>query len=201
MDTFSNLLYQYEADIAEEESNKNIGKRIRTIRTVKGLSQGELGELVGLNADRIQKYENGARKPRFDMLKQIANALEVNVLSLTEPSTASYVDVMFILFDLENNYGFKIDEQNGKLIFNLEDANPLLKKSIHEWYEQNQQTLLELGLAENNERKAEILNKYRLWEWSFPQGLFDKPEKESQKAKIRSQIEKLQAELLKLENE
>lgn len=35
------------------------------------VSQTELGEKVGLNADRIQKYENGARKPKADLLKKL----------------------------------------------------------------------------------------------------------------------------------
>ena len=42
-------------------SKTEIGKRIRNIRILNGLSQSELGEKLGLTADRIQKYENGAR--------------------------------------------------------------------------------------------------------------------------------------------
>ncbi|MCR4727214.1 MAG: helix-turn-helix transcriptional regulator, partial [Lachnospiraceae bacterium] len=59
-------------DFNEDTSADRVGARIRTIRMAKGMSQAELGEKVGLNADRIQKYENGARKPKPDMLKEIA---------------------------------------------------------------------------------------------------------------------------------
>lgn len=45
-------------------SKTEIGKRIRNIRILNGLSQSELGEKLGLTADRIQKYENGARNPK-----------------------------------------------------------------------------------------------------------------------------------------
>ena len=50
-------------DFNEETAADRIGARIRNIRNAKGMSQGELGEKIGLNADRVQKYENGARKP------------------------------------------------------------------------------------------------------------------------------------------
>ncbi|WP_419902099.1 helix-turn-helix domain-containing protein [Kiloniella sp.] len=39
-----------------------IGKQIRTARTFKGMSQGELGRLMGLTFQQIQKYEQGANR-------------------------------------------------------------------------------------------------------------------------------------------
>ena len=36
--------------------------------------------MVGLNGDRVQKYENGVRKPKADLLKKFANALGVSTL-------------------------------------------------------------------------------------------------------------------------
>ena len=71
-------------DFNEETAADRIGARIRNIRNAKGMSQGELGEKIGLNADRVQKYENGARKPKPDMLKRIASALDVCVDDLLE---------------------------------------------------------------------------------------------------------------------
>lgn len=50
----------------EETAADRIGRRIRAIRIEKGMSQAELGAAMGLTADRIQKYENSARKPKFD---------------------------------------------------------------------------------------------------------------------------------------
>ena len=57
-------------DFYNETAAVRIGLRIRKIRNAKGLSQAELGAAVGLSADRIQKYENGFRKPKADMLKK-----------------------------------------------------------------------------------------------------------------------------------
>ena len=55
-------------DFSEESATYRIGDRIRNIRKEKGLSQADLGSLVGLSADRIQKYKNGARRPKHDLL-------------------------------------------------------------------------------------------------------------------------------------
>lgn len=62
-------------------NGKNIeyGSLIRQIRKSRGLSQTELGELVGLNANRIQMYENNARSPKLDMLNKLFDALNVDV--------------------------------------------------------------------------------------------------------------------------
>ena len=63
MYTYNPLEQHVESD-DYETSDGRIGKRIREIRKEKGLTQGELGEKVGLIANRIQQYENGARNPR-----------------------------------------------------------------------------------------------------------------------------------------
>ena len=64
-------------DFDRETAPSRIGRRIRAIRQEEDMSQGDLGEKVGLNANRIQQYENGARNPKFELCKQIAEALEV----------------------------------------------------------------------------------------------------------------------------
>ena len=51
---------------------KRIGSRIREIRTMRGMSQDEFGQLVGLSADRVQQYENGFRTPKPELLKKYA---------------------------------------------------------------------------------------------------------------------------------
>lgn len=50
---------------------------IRKYRTEKGLSQRELGELVGMTQQQIAQYENGKRKPKLETLDKLAKALGV----------------------------------------------------------------------------------------------------------------------------
>lgn len=58
------------------------GKKIKMYRIANGLTQTELGEAVGLNANRIQQYENGARNPKMDRLEKIANILNISSYKL-----------------------------------------------------------------------------------------------------------------------
>ena len=71
------------AEIQEKNGGIRVGRRIREIREDHDpvMSQGDLGAAVGLTSNRIQQYENGARKPKIALLKQIAAALGVETAS------------------------------------------------------------------------------------------------------------------------
>ncbi|WP_455765351.1 helix-turn-helix domain-containing protein [Gemmiger formicilis] len=46
----------------------NIGEKIKRIRQHRRMTQKELGELVGLSANRIAQYEMGYRVPKKGLL-------------------------------------------------------------------------------------------------------------------------------------
>jgi len=57
---------------------KNIfQKRLVDARNMRELSQDELAKRAKLQATAISHFENGRRKPSFDNLKRLADALEV----------------------------------------------------------------------------------------------------------------------------
>ena len=58
-------------------TDRHVGTRIRMQRMVRGLSQTELGEAVGVTFQQVQKYENGKNCVSASRLQQIANVLEV----------------------------------------------------------------------------------------------------------------------------
>lgn len=58
-----------------------IGNRIRALRRQRGLSQEQLGELVGFSQSKISKIENGDWDSLSD-LRLIAKALEVPIEEL-----------------------------------------------------------------------------------------------------------------------
>lgn len=58
------------------------GKRIRELRALKGLTQEELAEAVGVSTDFISLIERGQRAPSFENLERLAEALGVNVAGL-----------------------------------------------------------------------------------------------------------------------
>jgi len=86
-----------------------VGDRIKRVRNFRGLTQKELGLAVGYDektADvRIAQYESGTRTPKEEPLRKIAEALDVKYESLCEPTLYSAVDVMYTLFELDEQYG------------------------------------------------------------------------------------------------
>ena len=81
-----------------------IGERIRFIRNLRGMTQKWLGQAVGFppkTADvRMAQYESGSRTPKEDLVKAIANVLEVSPLALQIP-------------DIDSDLGF-IHTQNSR---------------------------------------------------------------------------------------
>ena len=51
------------------------GKKIKLIRTFRGLTQKELGEACGIHEVAIRKYELGKNLPKPEQLRKIAEAL------------------------------------------------------------------------------------------------------------------------------
>src|SRR5215831_4298497 len=51
--------------------------RLRAARDKRGLNQGDLAKRAGLQASAISHFETGTRKPSFDNLRRLADALDV----------------------------------------------------------------------------------------------------------------------------
>ena len=94
--------------------------------------------MVGITFDRIQKYENGVRKPKADLLKKIADALGVSILALVDPNTTSYIGSMYAFFEMEEHFDVRIEKTSENQIPGLcitVEANNPLYKYMQEWYE------------------------------------------------------------------
>ena len=52
-------------------------QRLRAARELRDLSQGKLASRAELQASAVSHFETGARKPSFDNLRKLADALEV----------------------------------------------------------------------------------------------------------------------------
>lgn len=57
----------------------HVGKRIRHRRWMVGMTQQQLGEVVGIKFQQIQKYETGMNRVSASRLWDIAAALEVSI--------------------------------------------------------------------------------------------------------------------------
>lgn len=62
------------------------GELIREARKKKGLTQRELGELLGMSDVGVAQWEKGLRNPRLETRQRIANALDIDVTALMSDS-------------------------------------------------------------------------------------------------------------------
>jgi transcriptional regulator with XRE-family HTH domain len=56
-----------------------VGKRVRTLRLQRGLSQTELGNLISVTFQQVQKYEKGTNRISAGRLQRIAEVLTVPI--------------------------------------------------------------------------------------------------------------------------
>lgn len=62
--------------------SKHVASMIKKFRKSKGLTQKELGEMVGVKHNTISSYESGTNEPEQDMLFALSKALGVNINDL-----------------------------------------------------------------------------------------------------------------------
>ncbi|MGM9685046.1 MAG: helix-turn-helix domain-containing protein [Bacteroidaceae bacterium] len=87
-----------------EDINKVIGKRIKAVRTKKGLSQSKLCDLINMNPSYISYVENGQKGLSLDSLIRLANALNATADELLQDCLENTVktsnhEFAAILFD------------------------------------------------------------------------------------------------------
>jgi transcriptional regulator with XRE-family HTH domain len=64
---------------APHPTDVRVGQRLRQRRTMLGLSQERLGELLGVSYQQVQKYERGINRIGSSRLHEISAALDVPV--------------------------------------------------------------------------------------------------------------------------
>tara|TARA_B100000378_G_scaffold10922_1_gene9195 strand:- start:6938 stop:7153 length:216 start_codon:yes stop_codon:yes gene_type:complete len=70
--------------MARTSAAQKLGKKIRTLRLEKLLSQEKLGEITGLDRTYISGIERGVRNPSLKNIEKLAKALDVKVSELTD---------------------------------------------------------------------------------------------------------------------
>src|SRR5213595_1416279 len=59
--------------------DKHVGSRVRMRRMMLAMSQGKLGDALGITFQQVQKYEKGANRIGAGRMQQIAHVLQVPV--------------------------------------------------------------------------------------------------------------------------
>jgi transcriptional regulator with XRE-family HTH domain len=62
-----------------QTSESSFGQRVASARRERGLTQGELADKTGVHISHIQRIEANNSQPTVDVLKRLAEALEVSL--------------------------------------------------------------------------------------------------------------------------
>lgn len=143
-----------------------IGERIRFIRNLRGMTQKWLGQAVGFpekTADvRMAQYESGSRTPKEDLVKALANVLEVSPLALNIPDIDSNLGFIHTLFAVEDLHGVRVEKNDNEVHIVFDGSKPNTDRSIFQmltaWAEQAEK-------YRNGEINKE---QYDQWRYTFP---------------------------------
>ena len=139
--------------------------------TSEGMTQKELGIAIGFeekSADiRIAQYESNTRTPKEELLRKIAEVLDVNYRSLYEPTLYAAEDVMYTLFELDEHYpGTRLYE----VIDTTDPDFPEKHMAVSFRYRLLDDFLKEWQLRKKQLRKGEITKEeYLEWKLNWPQ--------------------------------
>jgi len=99
-------------------------QRLKKARTEKGLSQSELGDIVGIHYTQIGRYENKGAQPSADILAKIANALGISSDFLINGTTEDLAGDTLKDKELLNQFKAieKMNEKDKNVIKTLIDA-------------------------------------------------------------------------------
>ncbi len=157
-----------------------IGERIHFFRNKCGMTQKQLGKLLGFpekSADvRLAQYETGSRSPKADLTAALADALDVAPQALAVPDIDSYIGLMHTLFTLEDRYGLHVDEVDGEICLKVNVRKNRDAAELHQMLCAWRQAAAMLEACEITQEQ------YDNWRYHYPE--FDATQK---RAKVMSQ--------------
>ena len=117
-----------------------VGEKIKTYRTMRGISQKMLGELAGgINEVTIRKYEAGDRNPKPDQLLKIANALGISINLFMDFDIETVSDVLSLIFKMDEQIDVEFQgKKNSKGVIDpktltLRFNHPQINERMAKW--------------------------------------------------------------------
>lgn len=108
-----------------------VGANIRKYRKMRGLTQKDLGDKIGVRNNTISQYEKGRNSPEQNMIYAIANALGIGVGDLFPETTStpeeSYIKGLVMSGGLEK-------EEREYLFSLIEKAHSLNEQAREEFF-------------------------------------------------------------------
>jgi len=146
-----------------------IGARIKQARKHRGLTQKQLGLMVGFDektADvRIAQYESEVRTPKQEMRDKISEALNINYRYLRSNEGYAAEDIMFMLFELDDEVRLRLSKPDPhEREINIVIPYGLVNDFLKDWMKVKQ------ALADERITKTD----YDEWKLTWPDSA-DKP--------------------------
>ena len=88
-----------------------LNERLAKLRRMKGLTQAELADKVGVTTRSIQNYELGTRTPKMDTIAKIAEALEIDEKAILS-------DEDYFVIEAHEKYGSRGKKDAEELVKN-----------------------------------------------------------------------------------
>ena len=100
------------------EPKNQIGKRIRTARESKGLTQKEVAKKVGVTDAYISRLERNDARPSDDLCKELAKVLDLNERELRKRALEerSSIDIDKELLPLERPTSSELDKDKKEVV-------------------------------------------------------------------------------------
>lgn len=107
------------------EVDAHVGQRIRERRTMMGLTQQQLADLIGVTYQQAHKYERGINRVSAGRLFDIASALSVNIEYFYDGLNDAVVEAaprQRMCLELARNFGQITNERHQKALSSLARA-------------------------------------------------------------------------------
>ncbi|PIQ16090.1 MAG: transcriptional regulator [Flavobacteriales bacterium CG18_big_fil_WC_8_21_14_2_50_32_9] len=100
------------------------GERLKELRETKGISKTDLANKISLHYSQIGRYERNEANPSADMLKKLANELDVTTDYLMNGTTNDLADELINDKTLINQFKkiAQLSDENKKVVVSLIDA-------------------------------------------------------------------------------
>ena len=108
---------------------------------------------------RMAQYESEARIPKQELIKEMADRLEVDTKALTVPNIDNYLGLMHTFFALEDMYGLTIEDHDGNICFSFDPAITEPHSTLNDY--------LKTWLRQKNKLEHGEITKEQYDEWRY----------------------------------
>lgn len=110
-------------------------RKIKELRTDRGMTQKELAREAGISESAMRSYELGDRTPKPEVLDRIARALKVRPEYLSAPEFKRSLEFTYALLENDDMQDYTVAEINGHpaIVANAKSAGGSFAKLLSEW--------------------------------------------------------------------